>query len=258
MALQNEDNFNAMQLIKQEQALIERDIALQNDTLTANEKLLIEEEYQKKLRDIDDETQKHREENRDRNMDLAKDGMKALSEVADFIAEKQSKSINKKYDNEKKKAKGNEKLLNQIEKNRIIALNKANKKAFQMKKASDLASAVMDGYRSVLSTYAQTKGGPLIKGISAGIAGAFAGVQIAKIASSKFQGETFEPSEISASGGGGAGGTGGSIVSPEFNIVGDSGVNQLQDATPIQAYVVSGDVTTAQGLDRARIENATL
>jgi hypothetical protein len=47
---------------------------------------------------------------------------------------------------------------------------------------------------------------------------------------------------------------------PTFNVVGNSGMNQLAQLQqqPIQAYVVSGAVTTAQSLDRNRIENATL
>ena len=65
----------------------------------------------------------------------------------------------------------------------------------------------------------------------------------------------------SASGGGGlSNGGGGGGVSPNFNVVGNSGMNQLAQIqqTPLQAYVVSGEVTSAQALDRNRIKNATL
>ncbi len=54
---------------------------------------------------------------------------------------------------------------------------------------------------------------------------------------------------------------GGEVISPEFNIVGDTGINDLENLgsqQPLQAYVTSQDVTTAQGLDRARVENATI
>jgi hypothetical protein len=49
------------------------------------------------------------------------------------------------------------------------------------------------------------------------------------------------------------------VIAPKFNIVGSSAnqLNTLQQQ-PIQAYVVSGDVTSAQSLDRNRIKNATL
>lgn len=55
-------------------------------------------------------------------------------------------------------------------------------------------------------------------------------------------------------------GGGGGVMSPNFNIVGNSGFNQLAQIQqqPIQAYVVSGEVTSAQALDRNRIKNATL
>lgn len=62
----------------------------------------------------------------------------------------------------------------------------------------------------------------------------------------------------SASGGGGA--TAPTMSAPQFNVVGQSGVNQLASLNqqPIQAYVVSGQVTSQQALDRNRLANATL
>ena len=58
---------------------------------------------------------------------------------------------------------------------------------------------------------------------------------------------------------GDGGGGGGGVSAPNFNIVGNSGINQLAElgGQPIQAYVVSGEVTSAQALDRNRIQNAT-
>lgn len=60
--------------------------------------------------------------------------------------------------------------------------------------------------------------------------------------------------------GGGTTGASGGAMSPNFNVVGNSGMNQLAQIqqTPMQAYVVSGEVTSAQALDRNRIKNATL
>lgn len=60
--------------------------------------------------------------------------------------------------------------------------------------------------------------------------------------------------------GGGTTGASGGAMSPNFNVVGNSGFNQLAQIqqTPMQAYVVSGEVTSAQALDRNRIKNATL
>ena len=60
--------------------------------------------------------------------------------------------------------------------------------------------------------------------------------------------------------GGGGGATGSGVVSPTFNVVGNNGINQLAQLQqqPLQAYVVSGEVTSAQALDRNRMKNATL
>ena len=61
---------------------------------------------------------------------------------------------------------------------------------------------------------------------------------------------------LSGDGGGGGGGA----AQPSFNVVGDSGMNQLAQLQmqPTQAFVVSGDITTAQSLDRNKIQNATI
>ena len=74
------------------------------------------------------------------------------------------------------------------------------------------------------------------------------------------------------SGGGGGGGaavTGGGgaapAAAPSFNVVGNSGVNQLAETmqgrsaqAPIQAYVVAQNVTSAQSLNRNIVNNASL
>ena len=72
-------------------------------------------------------------------------------------------------------------------------------------------------------------------------------------------------------GGGGAGGAtpsmsasggGGTPAAPSFNVVGNSGVNQIAQTLgaqqPVQAYVVANNVTTAQALDRNIIQNASM
>jgi colicin import membrane protein len=78
---------------------------------------------------------------------------------------------------------------------------------------------------------------------------------------------------LAALGGGGApsggnvGGGGGSAPSipaapPQFNVVGNSGVNQLASTLgnqqPVQAFVVANQVTTQQSMDRNIINNASL
>ncbi len=129
-------------------------------------------------------------------------------------------------------------------------------------KAAAIAQATIDTFLSAQKAYTATIGipivGPVLAPINAGIAIA-AGIKNIKAITA-----------IPTPDGGGGGG-GGSNVSnpfsgnmqtqaPSFNVVGNSGVNQLAQLqqTPVQAYVVSGNVTTAQSLDRNRIENATL
>lgn len=68
-------------------------------------------------------------------------------------------------------------------------------------------------------------------------------------------------------GGGGSAPSGGgsaAMTAPSFNVVGSSSTSQLaqtignQQNTPVQAYVVSNDVTTAQALDRNIVKGASL
>jgi hypothetical protein len=73
---------------------------------------------------------------------------------------------------------------------------------------------------------------------------------------------------LSALGGGGGGGSapanggGAQAPAPSFNVVGNSGVNQiaqtLGNQQPVQAYVVANNVTTQQSLDRNIVNNASL
>ena len=74
---------------------------------------------------------------------------------------------------------------------------------------------------------------------------------------------------LSGGGGGGGGaatGGGGAVpaAAPTFNVVGPSGANQIAESIgaremqPLKAFVVGGDVTTQQGLNRGIVQNATL
>ena len=139
---------------------------------------------------------------------------------------------------------------------------KAARNAFRIQKAANIASALITTYQSATSAYASQftpvpdPSSPVRGAVAAGIAIASGLANVAKIGQQKFEG------------GGSTGGGGGASVpnagtipqAPSFNVVGNSGINQLAELqqTPTKAYVVSGDVTTAQSLDRNRIENATL
>lgn len=138
---------------------------------------------------------------------------------------------------------------------------KQAKRAFQVQKAANIASALITTYQSATSAYASqftpipTPDSPIRGGIAAGLAVAAGLANVAKIGQQKFESPSVDSSTPPSTGG-----LSGGIMSPSFNVVGNSGVNQLAQLqqTPVQAYVVSGSVTTAQALDRNRIENATL
>ena len=86
-------------------------------------------------------------------------------------------------------------------------------------------------------------------GIAASVAAAAKGIASLKASASLDSGGSL-----------GGGGAGTEAAAPQFNVVGDSGINQIAQLQqqPVQAFVVSGEVTTSQALDRNRVQNATL
>ena len=129
----------------------------------------------------------------------------------------------------------------------------ATKAANQAARAQGTAAAIATGGASVLAA----EGLVLRNNIGAGISIA---AQIAATAKgvAALGGGASPSGGGNLSEGGSSGGSGG--ITPNFNVVGNSGMNQLAQIqqTPMQAYVVSGEVTSAQALDRNRIKNATL
>ena len=88
-----------------------------------------------------------------------------------------------------------------------------------------------------------------------------AGIGIAASVAAAAKGIASLKESASLDSGGDLGGDAGTeVIAPEFNVVGDAGINQLAQLQqqPTQAYVVSGEVTSAQALDRNRVTNATL
>ena len=129
-------------------------------------------------------------------------------------------------------------------------------------KAAALAQATISGIQGVQAAFTTASASPITAAfpaypfIQAGIAGAFALKTIKSIVSSK------KPS--SSSGGGGGGTAPAASQAPSFNVVGASDTNQLAQAIgedskkPVKAFVVSGDVSTAQSLDRNLVEGASI
>jgi len=128
-------------------------------------------------------------------------------------------------------------------------------------KAAAVASATINTFSSAQKAYDATVGipyvGPVLAPINAGIA-IMAGIKNVK---------SILAVKVPGGGGGGSapsgGATGAGATAPQFNVVGNTGANQLaqtlnQEQPPIKTYVVAGDVTTGQSLDRNIITNASL
>jgi len=137
-------------------------------------------------------------------------------------------------------------------------------------KAAAVASATISTFLSAQKAYESTVGipfvGPILAPINAALAIAGGIKSVKSILAVK-----------TPSGGGGGGSvpsapaylSGSSNTSaastpaaPSFNVVGTSGQNQIAQSlgnqAPVKAYVVSGDVTTAQSLDRNIVKTASL
>ena len=126
-------------------------------------------------------------------------------------------------------------------------------------KASAVASAVINTYQAATNALANTPAPPPFPQIAAGVAIASGLASVRKILQTPVPDENGNLS----SGGGGSLPSASTIQQPQFNIVGQSGTNQLaqsiggQFSQPIRAYVVGQDVTTSQQLQRQRIRTAT-
>lgn len=183
-----------------------------------------EEEAKQKEKDANDEKVANERELRETQLQMASDALGAIGElVTSFAGESEE----------------------------------AQRRAFNINKAISIGQAIISTAQGVMAQLAVPQdaltGANFIK---AGIVAATGVAQVATIARTQFN-----PS-------GGSGGGASSINAPQapsqaptFNVVGNTGVNQLAEtlgSSPMQAYVVAGDVTTAQSLERNKIEQSTL
>jgi hypothetical protein len=187
-----------------------------------------------------------------------------------------SKKISKEKENISKKLAKDELALEQsvADAKNNIANNAANLliqlggKAAKIGKAIAVAQTIRSSIEGTQNAFKTASSSPIAAFfpaypfIQAGLAGAFGALQVRKIVSSP---------ETSSGGGSSSGGGAPSVASPSipslppaFNVVGQSDTNQLADAiggqskSPQRAYVVSGDITTSQELDRNIITGASI
>ena len=138
--------------------------------------------------------------------------------------------------------------------------------AFNVQKAASISEATISGIQGTINAFTTAAKSPITSAfpaypfIQAGLACAFAATNIAKISSQQFQ----SSSAGGLGGGGSAVPSGGGTNVANFNVVGNTGVNQLaetlgqQNDKPVKTFVVASDVTTQQSLDRNTVETATL
>lgn len=133
---------------------------------------------------------------------------------------------------------------------------------FAAQKALSAAQVVMGTIEGAQNAFTTANKSPLTAVfpaypyVQAGLATAFGIAQLKQIQKQQFEG-TSAPSSTSAP----SASAPASNMAPSFNVVGSSGANVIAESlssSPIRAYVVGGDVTTQQELDRNRVKSATL
>ena len=152
-----------------------------------------------------------------------------------------------------------------------VKKEKLEKKAFKIQKAANIANALVSTYSGASAAYFNSLANPINKllpdgglvraKINAGIAAAVGLTNVAMIARQKFQSSSAGAPSAGALGGGGSGG--GNDRSFNFNLAGASRENQLANTLqgrfnqPLQAYVVSRDITNQQQLDEEITSSAS-
>jgi hypothetical protein len=150
--------------------------------------------------------------------------------------------------------------------NALMAMSELAGESTTTGKALAVASTAISTYSTAQKAYESaflpvpTVSSPALGAVFAGVAVAGGLMNIKKILSVKTpsgKGSAVSAPSISAGGGG-------AMSAPQFNMIGNSGTNQLatslgsaMQSNPVQAYVVASDVTTAQSLNRNIIQNAT-
>jgi hypothetical protein len=140
---------------------------------------------------------------------------------------------------------------------------KDQKKLEKFQKATALVQIGVDTAKAISSLVAASNANPTnavtfgaagIAQFASGLAGILANIAKAK----QILTSGGNTSGAGGGSGGGSSSTPNQVITPNFNLVGQSGANSLGlQNKPLQAYVVSGEVTSQQALDRNRLKNAT-
>lgn len=278
----SEQQTNTNSLLR-EQKDLQNELALIGKTEREIERIELEQEYEaKKLiieREITDDAEK-----KERLLALQTDFNTRLKELNDGFYQEDEDAKQKNTDESNRIAKQQkdykEQQYQSTYANLQTILSVGGKKLEKIGKALAIADVIRSSVKSVSETVSATgvanakavAASPLtggmpfvaintIKGalsVGATIAGAAKSIQSIKGNSKNVS----NPPPLPNPGGGGGGGS--ASIPPAFNVVGASDTNQLataiggQSQKPVQAYVVSNDVSTAQEMDRNIIEGASI
>ena len=214
-----------MRLAALDEQMAQLDIESELYKQLANEKLLIEQDYQNQVQEMDFETKEVKRENQnelqDMYFDMALAGFDAVSALAEAFASEDEERA---------------------------------RQAFMIQKRLSQGQALVATAQAVVGALkAEGSDGLLpfaVRVTNAAIAGAMGLAQVATISRTQFGGDTGDVDLPTAP-----------SRTPQFNMVGTSGVNQLAQSVsqerPLRAYVVGSDVTTQQELDRNRVNTST-
>jgi len=240
---------------------------LENEEITAEYRAELELElYELRKRNgeiLEEESEKQKEKFREA-LDMAKQGIDALqgllgSQIEKEIALEKNKTtalneqLRERLRSEQLNADQRDQINKQISDNEAKLVekeNELNKKRFQQEKAFNISKAII----STAEAIAEASPDPFRIAFAAALGIA----QIATIKNQQFvERPTAAPNLVSQS-------SGAATAGPSFNVVGASPRNQLAEAiggmteSPLKAYIVSSDVTTAQELDRKIVEGASI
>ena len=253
------------------------------DTLikTAEEKLLGKSQIDPFApRDLNDDAEKIKE----RQRLLTEIKLQALADSAEAVTGFLNGEFQRELDMEQNKTNAlnnelNKRLLNENlskdERKRIqlqigandeklrIKQEQIEKKRFKLNKAANIAQATIATYLAAAQVMANPLDlNPVTKGIAMASTIAMGLANVATIARQKFQSSAGSGGQIGGGFGGGSG-SGGNDRDFNFNLAGTSQQNQLAQTLqgrfdqPLQAYVVSTDITNQQQLDQEILGNAT-
>ena len=183
----------------------------------------------------------------------------ALSDMNAAHEANQLLKVENKFAGELAAAEGDEEATKEILKRKEAEADKIRKKAFESNKKLQIASAIVTGIQSAMAAFGSLAGIPVVGPVLGGLAAAASAITTA------MQIQTIKNTQFEGSGGGGVPTpTVTAPVIPSFNGVGNSPQNQLAQSLgqgqdqPVQTFVVAGDVTTAQSLERNAIQTASL